>query len=53
MSTVPLNINIDAALRIKVVQLAKDELRTITATVEMLISEALDARRENGLSAKG
>ena len=53
MGTLPLNIHIETGLKMAIVRLARDERRTLKATVEMLVSEALAARCESGLAAKG
>lgn len=44
MATTPLNVNIDERLKEAVVELATRERRTLTATVEILLQQALDAK---------
>ena len=45
MATTPLNVNIDERIKEAVVDLAAREKRTLTATVEILLQQALDLQR--------
>ena len=53
MSKATIHVQVEPSVREALDEFAKTQRWTLAVTVEVLIREALDARRENGLSARG